>query len=202
MTEIGRQPPVKWDDRLRRGKKDAALTDAVVAEKMLYRHLEAWHKDHAEEEFKLLSTEKTIWVDLNRPAGWRINCRLDTVIEIDGAKVIRDFKTASKLWDQAKFRSHSAQGQLYMAAEAKDTGVIPDRFEFHIFVKGTDDIQILTLDFDAAAINRYIEYQVRPTIRAIEAEAFVANRDWWGCSSKWCPYWNHCAAIPPEEKTA
>lgn len=192
MAELGQLPEVKFDGRFKRGRAEAAIRTADDAEKMLEQHLTTWHLAKKDVPFRVIATEKTVWIKLGRPEGWKIQCRLDAVVETGTGKEIWDFKTAGKPWNDEKLNNASAQANLYMAAETRETGVVPSHFKFIVFPKGTDTLQEMRVDFDPTAINNYLEYIVRPTIRLIEADAFVANTKWWGHSPEFCAYWGHC----------
>jgi PD-(D/E)XK nuclease superfamily len=191
-AEVLKSPPVKWDEKRGPAHK-AAIPDLMTAQSMLLKHLTAWDTLRKQWPGRVLETEKTVWVDLTKfDKPWKLQCRIDTIVEEDGKKGILDYKSAGKAWTEEKLQEHKPQAYLYMGAEWYRTKIAPDWFEFWVFIKGTDKIISHRFPFDAATINLYLTQVVRPTILSIEAGAYIPNTDFWGCDIKYCEYFSRC----------
>ncbi len=191
-AELLKDPPILWD--VKRGPAHrAAIPDFMTAQGMVRKHLTAWHALRKDWPGRILDTETTVFVELTKfDKPWRLQARIDAVVEEDGKKGIWDYKSAGKPWDQKKLEDHMPQAQLYMGAEWYRSRVAPDWFEFAVFVKGTEKIEFHRVPFDAKAINRYLEVVVRPTILTIENESYVPNTETWQHSPQYCSYWHMC----------
>ncbi len=191
-AELLKDPPVLWD--IKRGPAQrAAIPDLMTAQSMLRKHLTAWATRYEGWQGQVLSIEKNVWVNLTKfTPAWKLQCRLDAVVEEDGKKIILDYKSAGKSWTPEKLEGHKAQAYLYLGAEFYDTHVAPDFFSFLVFLKGTDKVEEYRFPFDAKSVNRYLENVVRPTILSIEAGSYIPNTETWQHDERYCSWWNHC----------
>jgi hypothetical protein len=112
------------------------------------------------------------------------------VVEKD--KTVRDSKTAGKAPSESLILD-SLQAELYpMAIEAID-GTRPKYFKLDVMVEQITQRQHVELkravpDDDSALLRR-----MEAAAHVIEKGAFTpADPNWWGCSEKWCGYWELC----------
>ncbi len=193
VAEVIKDPPVRWDIKKGPAHK-AAIPDLITAQGMLRQHLTAWDALRKDWQGRVLDLEVTVWVPLTKVTPpWKLQARIDLVVEEDGKKVIYDWKSSGKPWTTEKLMEHRSQAWLYLGAEWHRTRVAPDLFRFVTFVKGTDKIEFHDIPFSAPDINKYLEGIVRPVIGTIEAGAYAANLDWWGHDEKYCEFFAHCA---------
>jgi hypothetical protein len=185
---------LRWEDRPRLTKKGepfkadtGRLGDLASCERMAEIHVRAWIARFGEVEIR--SVEETIRIQLRRPEGWEIECRLDMIAAGD---LILDVKTASEEWDRKLIEAKAPQAHLYMAAFRQRYEKPPAGFEFHVLPKGSAEVQVVEVAYSPAAINRVLEHLVRPNIAAIEAGVYVPRTDGWWCGPRFCDFWQTC----------
>jgi hypothetical protein len=207
--------PIAWDAPARMTKEKRNKAGEVTEESRPYQGQEAQLEtvEDCERELRHLlrtwcvlvgrklrkvKTETELRMTFSRPAGWEWNGYLD----IDHEHGIIDIKSANKPWQTKMYASKFGQAYLYIAAYRVNYGRYPERFEFHVLPKNGDDMQIVNVPIDPAAINRYIEYIVRPKIAAIEAGVYIPDLSSpFPHSERFCSWWHTCplgAAATPE----
>jgi hypothetical protein len=185
---------IAWDDppRLTQGGRPYKselhrIPNQAVAEGMLKAHVRSWIERFG--HLRAAAVEEKCEIALTRPAGWIITGYLDIRTVDDG---LIDTKTAAEPWDDEKVRASAPQLRYYQAWYRRTYGQPPAWTQFHVLIKGTTDIQVIDVPYDAAAINRWLEHVVRTNIAAIEAGAFVPNTAGYWHSERFCDYWHIC----------
>lgn len=186
--------PVQWDDppRLTQAGRPYAnerhrIPSQEVAEKMLSAHVRAWVERFG--HLRAAKVEERCEIKLTRPAGWVLTGYLD-IRTTDGGLI--DTKTASEPWDEDKIAAGAPQLRYYQAWYRRKFGEPPAWTQFHVMVKGSVEIQVIDVPYDAAAVNRWLEHVVRTNIAAIEASAYVPRTDGWWHSERFCDFWHVC----------
>lgn len=185
---------IRWDDppRLTQGGRPYAnerhkLPNQRVAEAMLRAQVRAWVERFG--HLRAAAVEERCEVALSRPEGWTITGYLDIRTVDEG---LIDTKTASEAWDSKKIEAYAPQLRYYQAWYRRQFGGPPKWTQFHVLIKGSTEVQVIDVPYDAAAVNRWLEHVVRTNIAAIEADAFVPRTDGWWCSERFCDYWHIC----------
>ncbi|MGH7919403.1 MAG: PD-(D/E)XK nuclease family protein [Candidatus Dormibacteraceae bacterium] len=196
LAEKPSETPIRWDEPPRITKKgefhkrdQGRIPDLGTAERMASIAVRTWVSRFGDLSVIERGVERPLTIALRRPEGWSIECVPDLLPEDGG---IVDIKTAATPWTPERLEEKSGQGLLYMAAYLQVFGHPPAYFRFHVIPKGGSEIQVLEVPYDAAAINRYLEHQIRPTIQAIEAGVYVPKPHGWHCSPRWCAWWTTC----------
>lgn len=57
----------------------------------------------------------------------------------------------------------------------------------------SDALQVVSVNYDVARVNTYLQGVIRPKVNLIEAGAFVANPDGWWCDKRFCDFYGVCA---------
>lgn len=199
--------PIRWDDppRLTQSGRpyrieQSRIPNQEVAEGYLKANVKAWVEKFG--RLRAAATEEKAEIPLSRPAGWVIVGYLD-IRTTDGGLI--DTKTAAEPWDEQKTEEAKPQLHYYQAWHRLKFGEPPAWTQFHILIKGSTEIQVIDVPYDARAVNRWLEHRVRTNIAAIEANAFVPNTSGWWHSERFCDYWHVCplgAAARPESNDA
>ncbi len=101
-----------------------------------------------------------------------------------------EHKTSSKHWNQSD-ADIDLQPFPYILWFQQEYGK-PPWFRYHIAVKTKQpSIQILSTSRSQKEIEWYL-IVVREVYKSIKAGIFPPTGDGWGCSEKWCGYWDYC----------
>jgi hypothetical protein len=117
---------------------------------------------------------------------------LDAIIDItDANQVIRENKTASKSPtqdDADKLLDLTTYALAHRLVHKKaETGVAMD-----VAVKTKQPKGVILASTRSRESLRAHLNRVGMMAKAIEQEIFIPHTNWYGCSAKWCGYWNRC----------
>ena len=198
-VELARRPgerPIRWDDPPRITKKgefhkrdQARVPDLGTAERLASLSVRAWVSRFGDLQVIDQGVERSLRIALRRPAGWEIECVIDLLPQDGG---IVDLKTSDGPWSPERLAEKRGQAWLYQAAYMQTFGHPPAYFRFHVIPRGATEVQVLEVPYEPEAINRFLEYQIRPTIQTIERGVYVPNTNGWHCSPRWCSWWTSC----------
>jgi hypothetical protein len=179
----GLAAPIVWHDGHNRG----SLTDPETAKNLLASQITTWQ--WAFGSLRARAIEQKLSIQLTRPHGWTIVCYVDAITD---QEALIDIKSTGRMWDDARARAHAGQLQLYAAAYYQSYHRPPSGAAFHVGDRNTLTWKVFEVPWDPAKINLMLEHRIRPTIRMIEADAYVPRVDGWWHSPKHCEYWHDC----------
>lgn len=113
-------------------------------------------------------------------------------IDLLEEKKVRDLKTRGSK-PAADIASKSLQGSIYTLAASQMTGEEHYAYTMDFVVKTKKPyVHRVDAKMGPAVWNATLE-TIRRGWALVEAGIFPpANPDWWGCSQKWCGYWDDC----------
>lgn len=112
------------------------------------------------------------------------------VITRDG--VPGDFKTAARMWTDAK-ASNSMQSLFYLAALNQAGVEVPSwKFRHYVFTKASKPTARMFEVAHKPGELFWLFGLIAEVWRGIEAEIYPPNPDTWKCSPRYCDYWDRC----------
>lgn len=117
----------------------------------------------------------------------------DSIVDVtDSTGMIRENKTAARMMNQADADKLIDLSQ-YAVAKRIQTGKVESGLAVDVAIKTkTPSAQTVKTNRSIEQIRFHLD-RIGHMSRAINAESFPPNTDWWGCSEKYCGYWSLCA---------
>lgn len=113
--------------------------------------------------------------------------------KLEQARLYQQAKLALEGRLPSSFFFHNLPGTGVQVEVTQPDGEGPDK-PFKVRPVGYDPaaIQVISVDYDAEAVETLMRYRVEPTIRAIEQNIYPPNTSGWWCTAKFCDYWHVC----------
>lgn len=179
-------PRLRRDGHIYKGD-EARIPNEEVAEQGIRMQVGAWMQQYGHLEIDAAETEREVRLELQD--GWELICKLD-MPTVEGG--LLDVKTARAPWEPRSLTWKRLQAQLYMPAFKAQYGEVPAYFAFHVLPRGTSQVQVVEVPYDAEQIEIVYERLLPALIRQIENQAFLPNVSGWWHSPDGCDWWYAC----------
>lgn len=112
-----------------------------------------------------------------------------------GAELVRDTKSREAA-PQADMAETSQQFTMYGMLRLAETGVLPHDYQLDVLWRtpktGKEDYRPLRTTRDMTDVTSMVQ-RINRAVLAVEKGIFIpANPTWWGCSERYCPYFDRC----------